>query len=273
MSEISMESSTTLGQAVGDYVSTLTCEERAGHQGELNRFVLFFGVRSNIDRITAAEIESYQTQIQLSGVDPAIRLDPVRRLLAFAHKKGVTSINLAKVLKSRRTPTKSNIQKAQSRARQEAVSQVTSEGYKELKKELEYLSTEVRAEIAQLLYDARLDRDIRENAPYDAAKHRQGEVEARIRLISQTLATSKVVDNAQAEGDQIGLGMHIVLQDLTHGGEVAYMLVGSSEANPSAAKLSNESPVGKASIGRRVGEEFEVPAPAGIIRYKVASVG
>ena len=113
MSEISMESSTTLGQAVGDYVSTLTCEERAGHQGELNRFVLFFGVRSNIDRITAAEIESYQTQIQLSGVDPAIRLDPVRRLLAFAHKKGVTSINLAKVLKSRRTPTKSTIQKAQ----------------------------------------------------------------------------------------------------------------------------------------------------------------
>jgi transcription elongation factor GreA len=267
-----MDSPTTLGQAVGDYVSTLTYEERAGHQGELNRFVLFFGARSDINRITAAEVESYQAQVQLSGVDPAVRLDPVRRLLAFAHKKKITSINLAKVLKSRRTPTRSKAQRAQSRANEEGVSQVTSEGYAELKKELEYLSTEVRAEIAQLLYDARLDRDIRENAPYDAAKQRQGEVEARIRLISQTLATSRVVDHAQTEGDRIGIGTHIVLQDLTHGGEITYTLVGSSEANPSAGKLSNESPVGKASIGRRVGEEFEVPAPAGIIRYKVARV-
>lgn len=267
-----MDSPTTLGQAVGDYVSNLTSEERAGQQGELNRFVLFFGARSDINRITAAEVESYQSQVQQSGVDPAVRLDPVRRLLAFAHKRKITSTNLARVLKSRRTPTKSKAQRAGSRSKEEEISQVTSEGYEELKKELEYLSTEVRAEIAQLLYDARLDRDIRENAPYDAAKQRQAEVEARIRLISQTLATSKVVDHAEAVGDRISLGGHVVLQDLTHGGEIAYTLVGSSEANPSAGKLSNESPVGKASIGRSVGDEFEVPAPAGIIRYKVTSV-
>jgi transcription elongation factor GreA len=267
-----METPTTLGQAVGDYVSTLTYEERAGQQGELNRFVLFFGARSDINRITAAEVESYQSQVQLSGVDPAVRLDPVRKMLALAHKRKITSTNLAKVLKSRRTPTRSKSQRIHGRAKEEEVSQVTSEGYNALKKELEYLSTEVRAEIAQLLYDARLDRDIRENAPYDAAKQRQGEVEARIRLISQTLATSRVVDHAQTHGDRISLGTHIVLQDLTHGGEITYTLVGSSEANPSAGKLSNESPVGKASVGRRVGEEFEVPAPAGIIRYKVTSV-
>ena len=267
-----MDSPTTLGQAVGDYVSNLTSEERAGQQGELNRFVLFFGARSDINRITAAEVESYQAQVQLSGVDPAIRLEPVRRLLTFAHKRKITSTNLGKVLKSRRTPTRSKGAKSQSKARDEEVSQVTSEGYAQLKKELEYLSTEVRAEIAQLLYDARLDRDIRENAPYDAAKQRQAEVEARIRLISQTLATSRVVDHAKAEGDRIELGTHVVLEDLTHGGEINYTLVGSSEANPSAGKLSNESPVGKASIGRRVGEEFEVPAPAGIIRYRVSGV-
>ena len=267
---MSVDSVITLVEAVGMYVGTLTNDERTIHQRELNRFVMYFGARTAANRIIAAEVESYQEQVHQSGVDPAARLEPVKGFLTFAHNKKITSINLAKVLKTRRAASKHNAQKQKTEA---DLVEMTAEGFDRLKQELEHLKTNVRREIAGELYEARLDKDIRENAPYDAAKNRQAEIEARIRYLEQNLAKAKIIDQLQTNSEHAVIGAKVLMLDLTHGGQLDYTLVGASEANPRAGKLSVASPVGKALLGRRVGEEFLVEAPAGVIRYRVERIG
>jgi len=143
-----------------------------------------------------------------------------------------------------------------------------------LQKELEYLVTVKRPEIARILYEARLDKDIRENAPYDAAKHHQAEVEARIRYLERVLATARVVDprSVETNGERATLGARVVLRDLTTGEELVYTLVGPTEANPLEWRLSVASPVGRAILDRRPGEEVEVEAPAGRVRFRIERI-
>ena len=117
-----------------------------------------------------------------------------------------------------------------------------------------------------------MDKDFRENAPYDAAKHHQAEVEARIRQIEHTLAVAQVVDQKPLASNQVGLGSTVILEDLTHEEELTYTLVGTNEANPRAGRISIASPVGRALIDRRVGDEIEVQAPVGVIRYQIAQI-
>lgn len=263
----------TLGEAAGRYLASIKDQERATAQTELNRFIRHFGTDYRTSGLRAIDVEDYQEKVERTGADVTRRLEPLKSFLMFIHKQGGSEINFGKFIKTRRSTAARPTGRKASRVvpnDEDSVS-LTGEGYQNLKQELEYLTTVKRAEIARDLYEARIDKDFRENAPYDAAKQHQAEVEARIRQLEHTLAVAQVVDLQKLE-NQIGIGSTVLLKDLTHEEELTYTLVGTSEANPVAGRISIVSPVGKALIDRHVGDEIEVAAPIGLVRYRVEKI-
>lgn len=147
---------------------------------------------------------------------------------------------------------------------------LTREGFEKLETELQHLKSVRRREIAKRIKQAREFGDISENAEYDEAKNEQAFVEGRIREIEQLLRNAQIVD--ETESDLVGLGKTVTLKDLDADEEVKYHLVGSAEADPLNNKISNESPLGKAIIGKNVGDIVEIDAPIGIIKYEILSL-
>jgi transcription elongation factor GreA len=146
---------------------------------------------------------------------------------------------------------------------------LTKEGYKKLQEEIEYLSNDRRREVAERIKVAREFGDISENAEYDDAKNEQAMLEARIAKLTEQLAAARVIEKKEIAKDVVSVGAHVRLRDLEAKQTVEYHIVGSAEANPAELKLSNESPVGKAIIGKKKGETVEVPTPRGALKYKI----
>ncbi len=149
---------------------------------------------------------------------------------------------------------------------------LTKEGYEKLKKEIEYLSTEKRREVAERIRHAREFGDINENAEYDDAKTEQAMLEHRIAMLEERLRSARIIDEKDVAKDVVSVGSTVRLKDLEAGQTVEYQIVGSAEANPSQNKLSNESPVGKAILGRKKGEVVEVAAPRGALKFKILDI-
>lgn len=140
---------------------------------------------------------------------------------------------------------------------------LTPEGYEKLKTEIEDLAGRGRKEIADRIKEARDFGDISENAEYDAAKNEQAMLEARIASLEDTLRNASVVDEKTLEGDVVAVGTTVHLKDQKTSKSVKYKIVGSSEADPLGGKLSNESPIGKALMGKKRNEIVKVPVPRG----------
>ena len=260
---------TAVSEAASRYIASLPHELRFAEQLELNKFVWWFGSERRLDELTGLILEQYQTQVEDSGADQAKRLAPVKSFLTFAHKQGYLSGNLAKFIKLKRAPSGKRVVSRGTRsqnAESEPV-QLTAEGYAKMKKELEHLITVVRPQVAQEILEARRDKDIRENAPYDAAKQHQAHVEARIRELERIVGSACVID--ERSSDRVAIGCTVVLRDLEADEEVRYMLVSPDEVNPLQGKISTASPVGKALLDREAGEIIEVNVPAGIVRYRL----
>ena len=149
---------------------------------------------------------------------------------------------------------------------------LTYEGLKKLEDELQDLKVNQRREIAQKIKEAREQGDLSENAEYDAAKDEQRDIEARIEQIEKILKNAEVVLDEEIDLDKISIGCLVRVLDVEYDEEEEYKLVGSSEASSLQNKISNESPVGQALIGAKVGDIVEVEAPAGVIKYKVLSI-
>ena len=149
---------------------------------------------------------------------------------------------------------------------------LTYEGIKSLEKELEELKTVERNKVAIELKEARAQGDLSENAEYDAAKDRQAEIETRIVEIEKMLKNVVVIDAEESTADVIKPGHVVKLQDHTFDEEVEYRIVGSTEADPINGKISNESPVGAALLGRKVGDVIEVDTEFGTDKYTVLEI-
>jgi len=145
---------------------------------------------------------------------------------------------------------------------------LTAEGIQALKDELKELTTTKRAEIAERLKDAKADGDLSENAMWDAARDEQSFVEGRISEIEHILKHATVISSKK--GDKVGLGstVHVELED----GRQRYTIVGSTEANPDEGKISDESPIGRALIGKKPGDEVQISVPSGMLTYKITHV-
>jgi transcription elongation factor GreA len=143
---------------------------------------------------------------------------------------------------------------------------LTPEGLKRLKDELEQLSTDRRREVAERIKEAREFGDITENAEYDDAKNEQAMVEARIATLQEKLRMATVIQTEDLSTDVVQIGSVVHVKDEKTGKSVKYTIVGSAEASPQEHKLSNESPVGRALIGRKRNETVAVKVPRGPAR-------
>jgi transcription elongation factor GreA len=140
---------------------------------------------------------------------------------------------------------------------------LTPDGLEKLKAEIEYLSTQKRREVAERIKEAREFGDISENAEYDDAKNEQALLEQRIATLEDKLRSASVIDASELSADVVRVGSLVHVSDAGSGKSATYTIVGSTEANPSENKLSNESPVGQALMGKRKGEAVTVQLPNG----------
>ena len=149
---------------------------------------------------------------------------------------------------------------------------LTYEGLKKLEDELENLKVVRRKEVSQKIKEAREQGDLSENAEYDAAKDEQRDIEARIEALEKILKNAEVVVEEEADLDKVSIGCSVKILDCEFDEELEYKIVGSTEANSLKGKISNESPVGKALLGKQVGDTVTVETPAGEFSYKVLSI-
>lgn len=146
------------------------------------------------------------------------------------------------------------------------------DGLKQLEQELLYLRTVKRLEVAERIKQAREYGDISENSEYEDAKNEQAFIEGRILVLEKMLRNARVIDEPVGEQEVVVVGSTVVLKDLEYGDELTYTIVGTTEADPSNNRISNESPVGRAIIGQRVGTVVAVDAPDGVIRYEILAI-
>jgi transcription elongation factor GreA len=149
---------------------------------------------------------------------------------------------------------------------------LTKEGYEKLRREIEFLSTDRRREVADRIRLAREFGDIAENSEYDDAKTEQAMLEHRIATLEERLLNARVIEAGEVSTDAVSIGSKVKLKDIEANETIEYHIVGSAEADPTANKLSNESPVGKAIIGRKKGETVEVAAPRGALKFKILDI-
>ena len=149
---------------------------------------------------------------------------------------------------------------------------LTQEGHQKLQDELHELKVVRRKEIAQKIKEAREQGDLSETAEYDAAKDEQRDIEARIEELEKLLKNAEVVDEDEVDLERINIGCRVKILDVEYNEELEYKIVGSTEANSLKGKISNESPVGKALMGTKVGDVITVETPAGAFQYKVLEI-
>ncbi len=149
---------------------------------------------------------------------------------------------------------------------------ISKAGYQRLKEQLEYLKNVRRGEVAENLKIARSYGDLSENAEYDEAKNEQAILEGQIAEMEQILATAIVVDDDDISVDEVGIGSIIKLRNLEMDEVEQLQVVGSTESDPDNMRISDESPIGKAALGKKVGDVFEVEVPDGLIKFEVLEI-
>lgn len=242
----SAQSDINLGQAATQFLLTLSSEERLKAQQEVYKFVRWYGEKRPLIVLTIPEVANYAEQITSSTTEVAEKLGIIKNFLAYTHKRGMTKKNLAVYLKSKKIPPKSTSSMKRLSHRKVLL---TNQGYTDLQAELESLKKE-RPRIAEEIKKAASDKDFRENAPLEAAREHQGQIEGRIKQLETTLKVASIVDGQQVESREINFGDTVVLRDIASEEQVRYTLVDISEANALEGKISVASPMGKALLGR-----------------------
>ena len=149
---------------------------------------------------------------------------------------------------------------------------LTPERLQELRDELTYLKTVREREVAEQIKEARSFGDLSENSEYDEAKNEQGKLYSRIAEVEEILGNYVVITEQEVASSAIGLGTQVKVLDEEFNEEATYRIVGSQEADPMNGRISEDSPFGKALLGKEVGDEVEVDAPAGVLKYKILDI-
>ena len=258
--------SVTLRHAANQYTATLASDERMSEQSAIDGFVRWCGRDRSPQELTPLEIEQYGTSVANDGADPTNKLVAVRSFLTYMRKKKIVQTSLATHLRVPRT------RRADSGTAKSAGPDVilSAEGKANLESRLETLREE-RVAVVGDIQKAMADKDFRENAPLDAAKERQGKIEADIRELEHTLVRA-VLRQEGGESTIVRIGHRVRLKEVSSGKITEYTLVDGAEADPSSGKISASSPVGRAVLQKSVGEEVSVAAPRGTIVFKIEEV-
>ncbi len=260
---------TTLLETIGVYVGTLKGDNPETHK-ELQRFVSWFNANRVLTDISPSAIGDYADSVAGTGTTPqaAERLQEVRKFLSFARKKGIIEVNLAQHVRSRKARTR----QGRTVLQEEQQIELTAEGHDQLTRELESLKSQ-RAPLAVEIQRAAADKDVRENAPLEAAREELGRVESRIRDIEAILNSAVVIDASDPSRSlTVKLGTVVVVQDVSSGRKSTYTVVSGPEANPLEYKISDVSPIGRALLGRASGHEVAADTPRGTMKYKILKI-
>ncbi|MFC7682286.1 transcription elongation factor GreA [Paenibacillus sp. GCM10028914] len=149
---------------------------------------------------------------------------------------------------------------------------LTQDGLKKLEDELENLKSVKRREVAERIKIAIGYGDISENSEYEDAKNEQAFIEGRIITLEKMLRNARIINNDDINTDVVGVGNTVIVEDMEFGDTMEYTIVGTAESDPLNNKISNESPVGKAIIGKQKGSVVDVNVPAGVIKYKIVDI-
>ena len=271
---------TTLLETIGEYLEY--AKKRKGYNAqdtpkELQRFVSWCGASRSIKEIPPSVIGDYADRVAGTGTTPQAseRLQEVRKFLSFVRTKELgpqdkngKQVNLAHHVRVRRT----RVRQASARAQEDKLIELTAEGHEQLVNELESLKSQ-RGDLALEIQRAAADKDVRENAPLEAAREEAGRVESRIREIEATLGNAVVIDqNDPTRSHIVRLGAVVEVKDITSEREFKYTVVSASEANPLEFKISDASPLGKVLLGRAAGHEVVADTPRGDVTYKIMSI-
>ena len=258
---------TTIYDAARQFALSLPPDRHADSQEAL-RFARWFGENRAATDLRPSDLEGYVVTFGVSAPNATARADSLKTFLGWAHKQKILPERLVSHVRVRRptvrragTPT----------PEQRAEVRMTAEGKTALEAELEQLKSR-RPKIAAELRDAMADKDFRENAPLDAAREAQGQVEARIRELEGMLRHAVLVEHDHEAADSARVGSKIIICNVSTGAEMSYQLVNAAEARAGTGRLSVESPVGQALVGHRVGDEVNVTAPSGVIRFKIQAI-
>ncbi|MEC8739061.1 MAG: transcription elongation factor GreA [Bacteroidota bacterium] len=152
------------------------------------------------------------------------------------------------------------------------INYMTKDGFEDLKKEIEYLRTKERPSISRQIAEARDKGDLSENAEYDAAKEAQGLLEAKIAKLETILASSRIMDTSKVDSSKVNILSTVKCKNLKINKEVQFTIVSEKEANLKQNKISSSSPIGKALLGKKVGDSIEVKVPAGIVGFEILEI-
>ena len=267
------ESNPSLSEALTRFVAAKKSRNKAadGHQ-ELGRFVAWCGRDRGVGELSPSEVADYAQHIGLGGTDSVQRLSPVKAFLGYLKDEGWVQTGLAAHLRIPRT-RRIGSRRGGSNSGGVRSSHLSQEGYDRLVSQLEGLKEE-RSGVVDDIRLAMADKDFRENAPLEAAKERQGMLEARIRDLEASVAGAQILGaDATITSQRSSVGASITLKDVASGKRIVYTLVDVREADVALGKISTQSPVGLALLDRRVGEEVIINVPRGTLRYTVEKIG
>ena len=262
----------TVIEAISQYINNPKTKTDGPHTDrELHRFAQWCGADRVLQQINPSEIGEYSERLGEGGAVPqaAERLQVVRGFLSYMRKSGQLEINLAQHVRIRKSRTR--VHTGGDTAARDVI-ELTVAGCKALNEELARLKDE-RIPLAEDIHKAAADKDVRENAPLEAAREQLGLVESRVRDIELQLKNAVVIDPKKRKKDAVVMvGAKITLKDLGSGKVHGYTVVSATEANPLEGKISNESPVGKAVMRRMAGQQVEVDTPRGKQSFEIVKV-
>jgi transcription elongation factor GreA len=258
----------TLEEAVGTYLATIPEEQRGTYRQELRNFVRQFGSERLVTEIKGFEVSNYTERLAQNDRNFGDKIEPVRAFLTHVKKEKWNKENLATAIKIKKSKIKT-VGPTQKMKRDPVP--LTKEKYDELAAELVTLRAK-RLEVIADIQRAAADKDLRENAPYHAAREQKGHIEGRIIELDETLACAVITDGKQPMSLTICIGDVVVVEAIEHKMELRYKLVNPKEVAPSKGMISVISPVGKAVLGKVEGDVIEVTVPAGKIQYRIKKV-
>jgi len=253
----------TLRQAAERYLSS-SDQRGEGARSAVEAFVRWCGADTPLSRLTPQDVARYVEELG-SSHEARRRAEELRAFLSQLRQWRLIDQSLAQ-----------HVRLPRSRAPRQLASndlppiEMTAEGYAALQQELEALKAQ-RPLIAEEIRRAALDKDFRENAPLQAAREKQSHLETRIRELESMLRRAVIVDD-RGDGQRVQLGSTVEVRNLNTGATARYTIVGPAEADAKAGKISSASPVGRALLDRREGDEVEVEVPAGPLRLRIERI-
>lgn len=263
--------SLSLGDAVGRYVAILPEEKKNAAQQEINNFIRWYGGREKtFSSLEGSAVGGYAEQLSQTDTACVQRLELVRGFLTYAFKQHWCTENLSVSVRIvKKSKPKAGTPKKKSRKKEPSfMSQKAHDG---IEIELKTLK-EKRLAVIEDVRRAAADKDFKENAPYHAAREQKSLIDGKILELEEMLSTSVIMDGERKVTHIATLGDTVVLLDVASGKEFRYTLVGPREVNPTKGKISAISPIGKAVIGKTIGDSVEVTVPSGKLCFQLKGI-